>query len=116
MKKIVLATAVFAAHALAAVTGSITGTVKDPSGAVIPGVTITATNAAQGVQTKVTSDPRGSYTFPSLPVGQYNLKAETTGFKPEARQNIAVDLDAVVQIDLTLELAEKIEEVTVSET
>ncbi len=98
-----------------AVTGSIGGTVKDQTGALIPGATITVTNTAQGVQTKTKSDSKGAYAFPSLPVGRYDLHVEAQGFKPQDRAGLAVDLDSALQLDLALELAEKIETVTVQE-
>ena len=98
-----------------ATTGTIDGELKDPSGAVIPGATVTVTNIAQGIQTKSTTDARGVYTFPSLPIAHYTLKAEASGFKPKTRNDVAVDLDAVVHLDLTLELAEKATEVNVVE-
>jgi hypothetical protein len=99
-----------------ATTGSIDGTLKDPSGGVVPNVVVTVTNKAQGIQTKATTDAKGVYTFPSLNVGQYELKAEAAGFKPQTRNDIAVDLDALVHIDLTLELAAKATEVDVTES
>src|SRR5205085_5191083 len=111
-----MAVASFIPASWAATTGSITGTVKDQSGAVIPRANITVTNTAQGIQTKTTSDSSGLYTFPSLTVGRYDLHAEADGFKPQNKAGITVDLDAVVQIDLSLELAARVEEITVSDT
>src|SRR5580704_11687483 len=99
-----------------AVTGSISGTLVDLTGGVIPGVTITVTNAAQGVETRTVTDANGFYVFPSLPVGVYNLKTDAKGFKPQDKSAVAVDLDSKVEINLTLELAERAEEVTVTET
>ena len=100
---------------LGATTGSIFGTLKDPSGAVIPGATITVTNIAQGIQTKTTTDDKGAYTFPSLTVGRYNLVAEASGFKVAKRNDLVIDLDSALQTDLSMEMIEKIEEVTVLE-
>lgn len=100
----------------AATTGTITGTVTDPSGSIIAGVVVTVTNTAQGIQTKATTDAKGVYVFPSLQVGHYDLKADSQGFKPQTRTNLAVDLDSVVQVDLTLELAARVDEVTVAAT
>jgi hypothetical protein len=99
----------------AATTGTIDGELKDPSGGVIPSAIVTVTNAAQGIQAKTVSDSKGVYVFPSLAVGRYNLRAESPGFKPQVRNDIAVDLDAAIHIDLTLELAERVEGVTVVE-
>ncbi len=99
----------------AATTGSISGTVKDPSSAVIPGATVTATNTATNVQNKTVSDDKGFYAFPSLPVGRYNVKVEEEGFGTQARNNLVVDANGALVADLTLEMAEKVEEVTVLE-
>ncbi len=114
---LLLALALFIAPNLtkAATTGSIFGTLKDPSGAVIPGATITVTNTAQGIQTKTVTDEKGAYTFPSLTVGRYNLVAEASGFKVAKRNDLVIDLDSSVQTDLSMEMIEKIEEVTVLE-
>jgi hypothetical protein len=105
----------FQVFAWAATTGSISGTLSDPSGAVIPGATVIVTNVAQGVMNKTTTDEKGVYTFPSLPVGMYDLKVEQPGFKPKGRNGLVIDIDSALQIDLTVEMAERIEEVTVLE-
>jgi hypothetical protein len=105
----------FATFIWAATTGSLDGTLKDPSGAVVPNVTITVTNKAQGVQTRTKTDAKGVYTFPSLAVGHYDLKTDAAGFKPQTRSDIAIDLDAQVHTDLTLELAEKATQLDVVE-
>src|ERR1022692_3029052 len=99
----------------AATTGSIFGTLKDPSGAVIPGASIIVTNTAQGIQTKTMTDDKGVFNFPSLTVGRYNLEAEAPGFKTVKRNDLVIDLDSAVQADLSMEMIEKIEEVTVIE-
>ena len=99
----------------AATTGSISGTVKDPSGAVIPGAMVIATNTATGVQTKATSDQNGLYSIPSLPVGRYTLKVENEGFGTQSKSGIVIDTDSALQVDITLQMAEKMEEVTVLE-
>lgn len=99
-----------------AVTGRITGAVKDPSGAAIPGATLTATNTEQNTQTKTTTDAKGDYSFPSLPVGNYEIQCESKGFRTEKRIGLVIDANAAVQLDLTLELPQRTEEVTVSDT
>lgn len=100
----------------AATTGSISGTVKDPSGAVIPGAMLIATNTAQGIQSRATSDDKGFYIFPSLSVGRYDVQAQAGGFRPANRKGLVIDADSALQIDLTVEMIEKIEEVTVIES
>ena len=99
-----------------AVTGSISGVVADSSGAVISGAIVTATNAAQGLQTKASTDTNGFYTFPRLPVGHYDLHVELEGFQSQKKTDIAVDADSAVRMDFALQVATKVEEVTVSES
>ncbi|MGA9542794.1 MAG: carboxypeptidase-like regulatory domain-containing protein, partial [Candidatus Sulfotelmatobacter sp.] len=68
--------------AWAGVGGSISGTVKDPSGAAIANASVTLINSATSVRQSATADGRGSYTFPVLPVGNYVLEVNQPGFKP----------------------------------
>ena len=70
----------------AGTTGSISGTIKDASGGVIIGVSLSATNPATGIQNKTVTDTKGFYSFPSLPVGRYDLKAEVQGFRVQDRK------------------------------
>ena len=100
---------------LGAVNGSISGVVKDQTGSVIPGASVTVTNTTQGVKNSAISDSKGAYAFPSLPVGRYDLRVEVTGFKPQSRTGLVIDLDSALHVDLTLEVAEKVETVTVTE-
>lgn len=105
-----------ALNLLAGTTGSISGTVTDPSGLALPGVKLTLTNILQGIQNKTASDSKGVYTFPSLPVGQYKLDVESQGFKPQSRTGLRIDVDTALHVDLTMELAEKVEVVVVTES
>jgi len=116
IRNFVIALAISLPLVQGAVTGRITGSVKDPSGGGIPGATVTATNTEQNTQTKTTTDGKGDYSFPSLPVGNYELQCESKGFRTEKRIGLAIDANAAIQMDLTLELAQRTEEVTVSET
>src|SRR5579863_3779236 len=95
--------------AWAGTTGSLAGIITDPTGAVIPGARLTVTNTAQGIQRNAIADSKGAYTFPSLPVGEYRLHAEAQGFKPQNRTDLMIDIDSIVEIDLSLELAEKVD-------
>jgi hypothetical protein len=104
-----------AALLVGGITGSISGTLKDPSGAVIPRVMLTLTNSLQGIHFQAMTDQNGSYTFPSLPVGRYDLKIEASGFKPQNKTGLAIDIDSALTEDVTLELAARAEEVTVAE-
>src|SRR5271157_1312736 len=62
-------------------TATILGTVTDPSGAVVPNVTITLTQAETGRVITSTSNDSGQYVVPDIPIGHYNVKASVTGFK-----------------------------------
>lgn len=100
----------------AATGGSISGTVKDPSGAVLPGVALTLKNVALGTEYKAASDERGYYSFPNLPVGNYDLTLELPPFKTEKRSDISVDMDSALQIDVSLQLAAQSQSVVVNST
>jgi hypothetical protein len=110
----VVATSVCSTVALAQVSGSISGTIKDSSGGVVPGVTITATNVAVATQFSVTTDAQGFYSLPKLPVGRYDLLIHIEGFKPQKRTNVGVDADAALQVNAVLEVGEQSETVTIT--
>jgi hypothetical protein len=97
-----------------ATTGSISGTVTDPVGAVLPGATVSVTNQAQGIQNKTTTDQKGTYSFPILPVGKYDLKVEAPSFKTQTKSGLTVDIDSAIKLDLVLEIAERLESITVT--
>src|SRR6266478_4815854 len=99
--------------AWAAVGGSISGTVKDPSRGVIPGVMLTATNTALGTNFKAMTDARGYYSYPSLPVGRYDLTIECNGFRTLKKTSLPVDSDSALELNTTLELASVSTEVSV---
>jgi hypothetical protein len=88
----VLASALPALHA-ADTNGRIRGTVTDPTGAVIPNVTVTATNQATGVKFTTTSNASGLYLFAQLPIGAYTISASPAGFKSFSATNIVLNID-----------------------
>jgi hypothetical protein len=96
-----------------AVTGTIIGTVTDPTGAVVSGAKVTITNAGTGLTRTVTTDAAGEYTAPSLPTGSYVITAEMAGFKTAALSNIDLGVDQRVRIDITLEVGAMTESVTI---
>jgi hypothetical protein len=104
-----------AATAMAQTTPShLIGTVKDAQGAVLPGVTVTATSPALiGGQT-VVSEANGSYRFPALPAGTYTLKFDLSGFKTFTRTGIVLALGQTLTVDAQLQLATLQESVTVT--
>jgi hypothetical protein len=105
----------FAGIVAGAVTGSISGTLKDPSGLVIAGATVIATNTEQGRQTRGTTDNSGLYILPSLPVGTYALEFSAQGFRSLKRSGIKIDADSALREDATLELAQSSTTVEVTE-
>jgi len=66
--------------------GTITGTVTDPSGRVIPNVDLVATNAGTGIQSTTVTGDAGAYTMPLLMIGSYTLEARASGFKTFERR------------------------------
>jgi hypothetical protein len=96
--------------------GSLSGVLKDATGAVIPGVKLKLVNTALKSQFESTSDTRGFYSFPSLPVGRYDLTVEAVGFQSQKKTNIAIDADSAATLDATLAVGQQSEAVTVSAT
>ena len=85
--------------------GTITGTVTDPSGAVIAGAKVTATRVETGVVQSTVTTGSGSYTIPSLVVGTYNVVAEAQGFKSGTATGIALDVAQTRVVDFKLVLS-----------
>ena len=94
--------------------GSIQGTVTDQSGAAVPGVNLTATNAQTGISFTTTSDAEGLYTFLVVPVGTYTVVAEKSGFAKVTQENTIVTVGARVTLNLSMPLASQKSTVTVS--
>ncbi len=84
--------------------GSISGAVRDPTGAVVPDAAVTVTNAATNVAMTVASNAAGDFTAPNLPVGQYNVRVRKEGFKPVVLNNVTLNAAANVRADVTLEI------------
>ena len=95
-------------------TGTISGTVKDPSGLVVANATITATNVdSNAVRTTVTSSD-GEYRFPALPVGAYTLKVETAGFKSATEKGIKLDVAQEIVANFGMQVGGTEQEVIVT--
>ena len=86
--------------------GSLIGTIRDASGAVVNNATITVTNINTGISTSVGSNASGDYEAPSLRVGVYTIRAEAPGFAPSIAENITVGVAGRQRIDLTLKVGE----------
>ena len=106
---------VSAAFAQSVSSGTIEGTVKDESGSVLPGVTVTITSPALQVgQVVQVSDTAGNYKFVDLPAGTYRLSAELPGFASLIREDLRLTVGFNARIDLTLKVGALEESVTVS--
>ncbi len=94
--------------------GSLSGIIRDPSGASVPNAQLTLTNIEQHTVFKSVSDAQGFYSFPALSVGRYDLRIEAPGFKSQEKNNLTVDTDAALRADLVLEVGQRREVVTVT--
>src|SRR5688572_28284620 len=94
--------------------GAITGIVQDASAARIPGVSVTATNTATGIRTPTVTNESGSYNFPSLGVGPYELEASLPGFRPARVANIDLRANETLRFNLTMQIANVTTQVEVS--
>jgi Carboxypeptidase regulatory-like domain len=95
--------------------GTITGTVSDPAGAVVPNAAIEARNQETGVIFKGGSSTTGNYTLAQIPVGVYELSVSVTGFKKFVRPGITIHVAETVRVDATLEVGQTSETITVNE-
>jgi hypothetical protein len=102
------------ATAWASVTGRISGTVKDNTDAVMPGVAVVATNEATGVKHTAQTNAEGVYSFLALPVAIYRVDVQQTGFKDFRQVNIVLNANAVLRLDITLQLGGRTDVVEVS--
>ncbi|MGB2589003.1 MAG: carboxypeptidase-like regulatory domain-containing protein, partial [Candidatus Acidiferrum sp.] len=94
-------------------TGQIEGTVWDPSRAAIPNATVTATNSGTGLVRTVSTNSVGEYAVTLLPPGVYFLVVQAAGFKTEKNENLVVQVATVTTLNLTLEIGETSQEVSV---
>ncbi|HEV2445022.1 MAG TPA: carboxypeptidase-like regulatory domain-containing protein, partial [Candidatus Sulfopaludibacter sp.] len=96
------------------ITGSIAGTVTDPSGAGVPNAKVVVTNTDRGaVLRTVNTDTSGNFSAPLLPIGTYSISAEAAGFKTSNRVGIALNVNDKLVVNLPLEVGQITEQVTV---
>ncbi|HUJ33473.1 MAG TPA: TonB-dependent receptor [Candidatus Acidoferrum sp.] len=96
--------------------GSISGTVTDAGGAVVARAIVTATQTATAFKLTTTTDSKGTYSLPRLPVGTYDIQIDANGFRPYRRTGVTVDADSALIIDATLEVGGRTETIVVSDT
>ena len=99
--------------AMADVTATILGTVKDASGAVVPGVKIVATNQETNFSQSTTSDVDGQYRLLALPVGRYRVEASANGFQRFAVTDLPLEVNQQRRIDVSLQVGNLQTEVSV---
>src|SRR5215471_8197943 len=95
---------------------TVSGTVSDSTGAVLPGVTITATNNATGIVTTVLSNESGVYNFASLLPGVYKISAELPGFHVQTYADVQLGNAAQLRLNFTLPVANQTQSVEVTIT
>lgn len=93
--------------------GQIAGFVRDETGAVVPGASVTATNEGTGESKKTTTNSDGYYVFPQLFVGKYSIAVESPGFKRFVKSGIVLDAAAKISVDVGLPVGAVSEQVNV---
>jgi hypothetical protein len=105
-----------AATAWGADAGSISGTVKDPSGSLVPNASVTLREVNEGISHQTVTNVRGYYTLPVLPVGRYELDVQASGFQSYRRTDIELDTDAALTLDALLEIGGVTQTVSVTDS
>jgi len=94
--------------------GTITGTVADPTNAIVPGANVQVTNTETGAQYQTLTTSTGNYTLASLPVGTYNVTVEVNGFKKLTQVGIQVAVAQTARVDLVLQVGAASDAVTIT--
>src|SRR5437660_2523575 len=98
--------ALFVSTLAGATRASVTGTITDASGAVIPGATVKAHNSGTGAERAVTTGDTGVYRIPNLPPGHYVISVENGGFAAFQVTNVELTVDQVLTLDAKLEVTQ----------
>src|SRR5207237_3263920 len=94
-------------------TAQVSGTVRDQSGAVLPGVEVTATQTATGLTRSTVTNETGSYALPNLPVGPYKLEATLPGFRTSVQSAIMLQVGSEPVINPVMEVGQVSEQIEV---
>ncbi len=97
-----------------ATTGVIEGTITDPSGAILPGVTVTLTNTGTNYEKSLTTDDRGRFRVPLLPLGPYKVAASLDGFATMVNEGLQLNLGATLTVNLQMQVKATEEEIVVT--
>jgi len=101
-------------HAQTAVTGAITGSVSDASGAAVPDAAVEVTNSDTGVSDQTTTNGSGVYRFPSLVPGTYSVKIKQGNFGQFERKDLVVNAGTTIRVDATMKVGAVATTVTVT--
>jgi len=93
---------------------TVSGTITDPSGAVVPGVSVTIVSRGTGLKRSALTDAAGEYRFAGLPTGNYSLRLEKTGFQSQVREGVQLNAAVEVTINSQLALGDLAQQTTVS--
>ena len=113
VNRLVLLCALAIQMAAQSTTGSIAGVVTDPSGAVVPKATIVVTDLGTTIETRTTTDETGNYVVTLLPIGQYSVTVEASGFKKYIATGIKVNVQDRLRVNVTLQLGQAADTVEV---
>lgn len=114
MAVLLILQALGAVEVRAQTTGTIYGTITDPTGAAISGATVTATNLETNLTRTTTTSADGGYRLTLLPVGRYGISVEASGFKPAQQKGVELEVQANLRIDFKIEVGAITEEVVVT--
>src|SRR5215471_18478353 len=95
--------------------GTLTGTITDPQGGIVPEAKVGLRNAQTGAQYETASTTTGNYSVSQLPAGTYDLNVEYTGFKRYTQHGIVVSVAQTERVDVALEVGSTTDSVTVTE-
>ena len=96
------------------ISGTILGTITDPSGGAVPNAKVTATNLGTGLTRTATTEEQGDYLIPLLPVGFYKVEVSASGFGPQEATNLNLAIDARLRVDFKLTVSGVKENIRVS--
>jgi hypothetical protein len=101
---------------LGSVTASLSGTVRDASGAAIVGASVTAANSETGIAQTLHTNEQGYYSFQALALGRYNVDVQQNGFRPFHETGLVLDVNSALVVDVVMQVGKTQEAVTVSST
>lgn len=100
----------------ASVTARISGTVTDPTGALIPGASVTAHNTETGIDITTQTNSDGFYSFPALSTGKYEVTIKASGFEEYRQTGLVLDVNTALRVDVVMKVGAVTQEVKVSAT